>query len=91
MKVLHGLVAAIGLVLFLVIMAAGCGETPTADRQGEGGRRADTYEDVTNVTIWRNVDNVPNVATFCAGGRFFASTLSVDGTRTPTLLHLGDC
>lgn len=73
------------------LLAVGCGEMPTSDRQGEGGRRADEFGDVTDVTIWRNVDDVPNVAEFCAGEHEFVATLSADGTRSPELIYLGIC
>lgn len=80
----------IAILAVLAVVALGCSETPTADRQ-EGGRLADDYADVTNVTIYRNVDDVPNVAIFCAGEERFAATLSADGTRSPELVPMGLC
>ena len=78
------------IIIGAVTFIGACTDVPTADRV-EGGRQADDYADVTDVTIYRNVDNVPNVANFCAGGEEYAATLSVDGTRSPELIHLGSC
>lgn len=78
-----------GLIAFIIVLSA-CSDIPTADRV-EGGRQADTFVDATQVTLVRNVDNVPNVAIFCGAGERFAATLSVDGQRSPSLEHLGPC
>jgi len=48
----------------------------TDDRQAPNGTRADFYDDATNVTVYRNADDVPNVATFCLGTYGWAATLS---------------
>lgn len=78
---------AIFALLAFLSTASGCDETPKSDRV-EGGAAADTYADVTDVTIWRNIDDVPNVAVFCAGDHMFAATLSGDGTRDPALVFM---
>jgi len=62
-------VAALGLAL------TGCSET-VGDREGGAGKGADSYEDATNVVVYKNADNVPNVAHFCLGDYGWASTLS---------------
>lgn len=80
MKKITVVIAVAGLAL------AGCGEYASQDRSEEaGGRGADSYADTSNVTVWRNVDNVPNIATFCADGQKFWATLSVDGQRAPAV------
>lgn len=82
----------LGVVLGVALLLTSCTSVPTADRsEAGGGWRADSYADASDVTIVRNVDDVPNVAIFCAAGERFAATLSVDGTRAPALVHLGRC
>ena len=77
-----------GAVL-VALVAPGCSGQPSDDRSGEaGGRDADTFADATDVTVVRNIDDVPNVALFCADGIRFAATLSGDGTRPPQLVEL---
>lgn len=79
------LVLVAGLVL-LVLLAA-CGTT--RDRSSEaGGSSPDEWADTYGVVLVRNVDDVPNVALFCAEGFRFASTLSTDGTRQPSLVRV---
>ena len=42
----------------------------------------DHTRSASEVTVWRNIDRVPNVATFCAAGRGWITTLnSTDGHR----------
>lgn len=60
----------------LVASLTACGESATDDRQGGAGSKADQTTDTDHVTVYRNADNVPNVAYFCAGGFAWASTLS---------------
>ena len=79
------------LFVALVTTAGSCQEQPYDDRSSEaGGSEADNYADTTDVTVYRNVDDVPNVVSFCAGGVRFFSTLSSDGYKTPTLLTAPD-
>lgn len=79
------------LVAALVLTAGSCQEYPSQDRSDEaGGRTADDYADTSQVTVWRNVDNVPNIVTFCADNQMFWATLSVDGQRAPAVGILPD-
>lgn len=78
-------VAAIAAVI--ILGGSSCDEV-TNDRQGEGGILPDNVADTSQVTVWRNIDNAPNVITFCADGLAFAATTSVDGARQPQLLRL---
>ena len=58
------------------IALAGCGAT-TQDRSSEaGGAEADNTDDTYDVTVWRNIDDAPNVIVFCVDG------LKVMSTRT---------
>ena len=85
------LIPAAALAVALVTTAGSCQETPSADRSDEaGGSDADNYSDTSDVTVYRNVDDAPNVISFCAGGVRFFSTLSSDGYKTPTLLAAPD-
>ena len=61
--------------VLLIPLAADCG-TATDDRTGPNGTQPDGYSDATHVVVYRNADNVPNVATFCLGTTGWASTLS---------------
>lgn len=63
--------AALGFTMLLT----GCSQT-VGDREGGAGKQADSYEDATHVTVYKNADNVPNVAFFCLDGFGWASTLS---------------
>lgn len=58
-------------------MGAGssCG-TATDDRTGPNGAQPDAFQDAQHVVVYRNADNVPNVAVFCLGAFGWASTLS---------------
>lgn len=81
-RAIAGLLGSAGLLL--------CGCAPTsADRLPEaGGPTPDAFADATDVTVWRNVDNVPNVAMFCADGLRWAATLSDDGAKSPVLVRV---
>jgi hypothetical protein len=65
----------------------------TADRQGPNGTQPDSYQDATHVRVYRNADQVPNVATFCLGSYGWASTLknttsdSASGSAAPSLVR----
>lgn len=81
-------------LLILIPLAQSCAE-PTADRQGPNGAQPDGYQDMTHVVIYRAPDQVPNVATFCLGGKGFVSTLknsasSGSGSAAPSLLRFPD-
>ena len=69
---------------FLLLSAESC-DQPATDRSD---RQPDGYQDVTNVVIWKNADQVPNVATFCADKLAYAATLSSDGAKQPQLLRV---
>lgn len=69
----------------VVLLGAQSCDTPSSDREN---KRADGYADVYDVTIWRNADDVPNVAMFCVDGMRFASTLSADGVKQPQLVRI---
>ncbi len=47
-------------------------------QQDRPNQTPDHTKDATEVTIWRNVDNVPNVSTFCAAGKGWITTLNSD-------------
>jgi len=82
------LALAAGTVVLAITGLSACAST-SDDRSGSaGGSNPDNYSDATHVTLYRNVDNVPNVATFCAGTLGFASTLSSDGAKNPTLVRV---
>lgn len=81
----YGGFSALVLLICVLIALAACAETPSDDRTET---KPDGYQDVTNVVIWRNADDVPNVATFCADHLAFASTLSSDGTKAPQLVRV---
>lgn len=76
-----------GLAIAGVMLLGGCGGTEQ-DRQTPAGTQPDAYADTTDVTLWRNADNVPNIAIFCAGDLRFAATLSSDGTKQPSLVRV---
>lgn len=76
-------------VLAAFVATAGSCETATQDRQ-QGGNKADEYMDVTEVVVWRNIDNAPNVVGFCAEGVRLLATLSLDGARSPALVVAPD-
>ena len=62
----------------IMLAAAGC-SAAREDRPSEaGGNQPDSWGDTTKVTVYRNVDKVPNIALFCVGKLRFASTLSGD-------------
>lgn len=77
--------AVVGLVA-LVLTA--CTPAQNQDRDGGAGSAPDSIYDTSLVEIYRNADNVPNVAYFCAGDFGWASTLSNDGTAAPALTRL---
>lgn len=61
--------------LAVLPLATTCG-TATDDRTGPSGTQPDNFADATKVTVYRNANDVPNVATFCLGQFGWASTLS---------------
>jgi|GEM_PF-4814944 hypothetical protein len=71
------------IIAVLVALAAcsGMAQTPTADRQGPNGTRADGAQDMTHVVIYRAPDLVPNVAVGCLGAYGFMSTLKTGSTE----------
>lgn len=79
--------AGLAVAAFVLLSAESC-DPPADDRQTGNGKAADSYADTTNVTVWRNADQIPNVALFCADGMRFASTLSSDGVKQPQLLRI---
>lgn len=83
---MNRLTTAIALTAGMLLLT-GCDQV-TQDRQT--GLQPDHAADTTNVTVWRNVDNAPNVIIFCADGLAFAATSSVDGQRQPQLLRLAE-
>lgn len=77
--------AAVGLV---ALALTACTPAQNQDRDGGAGSAPDSVYDTSLVEIYRNADNVPNVAYFCAGDFGWASTLSNDGTAAPALTRL---
>jgi ABC-type proline/glycine betaine transport system substrate-binding protein len=75
------LAALAGAALALLAACGSMTPAPTSDRQGANGNRADFFQDAQKVTIWRNADTVPNVATFCLGQYGFATTLKTSSTN----------
>lgn len=73
--------AIIGAALALLAACGSMAPPPTTDRQGANGNRADAFQDAQHVTIWRNADTVPNVATFCLGAYGWATTLKTGSTN----------
>lgn len=82
-----GIVLSLALSGFLVLSAESC-DAPADDRTTGKGTAADGYQDTSQVVIWRNADQIPNVATFCADGLAWAATLSSDGMKVPNLLRI---
>lgn len=75
-----------GIVIVLaVLLGAGSCDTALTDRAKQ---QPDGFQDATNVVVWRNADQVPNLVTFCADGLAWASTLSSNGMTNPNLLRL---
>ena len=75
MTIRPSLAALTASLALLVPLANECASQPTADRQGPAGTQPDNYQDAQHVTIYRNADLVPNVATFCVGQYGFIVTL----------------
>jgi hypothetical protein len=76
----------------LLIPLAGSCSSATEDRQGPAGTQPDGFQDAQHVTVYRNADTVPNVATFCLGRYGWASTLkssdsSSGGGAAPSLVR----
>lgn len=76
--------AAIGLV---ALSLTACSPVQNQDRDGGAGTDPDSVYDTSLVEIYRNADNVPNVAYFCAGDFGWVSTLSNDGESSPALIR----
>jgi hypothetical protein len=64
----------------LIPLAGSCSPSVTEDRQGPAGTQPDGFQDAQHVTVYRNADTVPNVATFCLGRFGWASTLKASGS-----------
>ncbi len=77
----------IALPLALGLALTGCASA-NQDRSSGAGNQPDTYSDTSHVELFRNADNIPNVAYFCADEIGWASTLSNDGTSAPQLVRL---
>lgn len=79
------------VALLVAALALTACEQTTRDRSADaGGHNPDHTSDTTDVTVWRNIDNAPNVVGFCADGVRFYTTLSVDGQRQPALVVAPD-
>ena len=50
----------------------------TTAQQDRPETEPEQTRDATDITVWRNIDKVPNVATFCAAGRGWITTLHSD-------------
>ena len=76
-----------------LIALAGCSQA-TQDRPADaGGKDPDALRAATQVTVYLNADNVPNVALFCIDKMRFASTLSGGDSgkdKASSLLRLPD-
>jgi hypothetical protein len=81
------LVAALALTAGLALALTGCVPTANQDRSGGAGKLPDSLYDTQAVELYRNADNIPNVAYFCAGDYGWAATLSNDSTSSPTLVR----
>jgi len=67
----------LGLATLLPLeTTSSCDTSATGDRQAPNGTRADSFGDAQHVTVYRNADDVPNVATFCLDDYGWAATLS---------------
>jgi len=74
----------------VTLTLAGCTPPANQDRSAGGGNLPDSLYDTQLVELYRNADNVPNVAYFCAGDYGWASTLSNDSTSAPALIRFPD-
>lgn len=85
---LLALSAALAAALTLTACSAQLG-----DRGGEEGSPVDKVSDVPYVEVFRNADNMPNIARVCVEGLGFAATssgLRGDGTTiaSPALIRI---
>jgi hypothetical protein len=81
--------AIFAMVIILVAACAGA----TDDRTGGSGTQPDVFADATHVTVYRNADQVPNVATFCLGHYGWAATLTTGdqgGNKPSTLVRFSE-
>lgn len=85
MKKTFALVALVGAA---ALALTGCTPAANQDRSGGAGSLPDALYDTQLVELYRNADNIPNIAYFCAGDFGWAATLSNDGTAAPTLVRL---
>lgn len=69
-----------GIALISIVALTGCSAT-LQDRSDGLGSEPDTVSDTTDVTVYRNADDVPNVAYFCAGDYGWASTMNTSTGR----------
>lgn len=79
--------ATLGFVGAFTLMLTGCVPVANQDRGSGAGSLPDVVYDTQRVELFRNADNIPNIAYFCAGGFGWASTLSNDGTAAPALVR----
>lgn len=75
-------IAGTASALVLALTVAACGAS-----QDRAKTEPDGYADATEVIVWRNADQIPNVVTFCADGVAWISTLSHNGSGAPALLR----
>lgn len=83
------LLTAAGIASLAFLLTA-CGATAVQDRGSGGGKEPDRVGDASQVELYRNADNIPNVAYFCAGAYGWASTLSGgsgENTKPPQLIR----
>ncbi len=64
------------LLPVLATLALGGCSVADDDRESGNGKDPDVIHDTSHVTLYRNANNIPNVAYFCAGELGWASTLS---------------
>lgn len=80
------------IVAVVLALAVACGSPKpnVSDDRPEtaGGRQPDVYDNATKVTLYRNVDGVPNIAIFCAGALRFATTLSGSMQESPSMVRV---
>lgn len=72
-SIVRGIVAA-AVAALIVIFAVACAQAPqTQDRGGVSGAPVDLVRDVDYNIIFRNSDDLPNIAMTCIQGAAFAS------------------
>lgn len=81
---------AVTAAAIVTVALAGCTPTANQDRSAGGGNLPDSLYDTQLVELYRNADNIPNVAYFCAGEYGWTATLSNDSTSAPALVRFPD-